>query len=152
MWEKTRSTGKTWFDKVGVPVNKATQKLGAETFWPTSLDKEADKAARILRSFCIDGFESKDKDKHDKKQGKSLDHIPAEVFRNITLLPTLLTYSPKVIRNCKGLAIFTVMRTGLHWSGAGGSGIIVARMPNGSWSPPAGKDPSFEWSSSWSFA
>ena len=30
------------------------------------------------------------------------------------------------------------MRAGLHWSGAGGSGIIVAKMPNGQWSPPSG--------------
>ena len=30
------------------------------------------------------------------------------------------------------------MRTGLHWSGAGGSGIIVARHPSGQWSPPSG--------------
>lgn len=30
------------------------------------------------------------------------------------------------------------MRAGLHWSGAGGSGIIVARLPNGAWSPPSG--------------
>ena len=30
------------------------------------------------------------------------------------------------------------MRTGLHWSGAGGSGIIVARLPNGQWSSPSG--------------
>lgn len=44
----------------------------------------------------------------------------------------------KVIRNCCGLAIFTVMRAGLHWSGAGGSGIVVARLPNGQWSPPSG--------------
>lgn len=44
----------------------------------------------------------------------------------------------QVIRNAKGLAIFTVMRAGLHWSGAGGSGVIVAKMPNGQWSPPSG--------------
>jgi lipid-binding SYLF domain-containing protein len=43
-----------------------------------------------------------------------------------------------VIRRCKGLAIFTVMRMGLHWSGAGGSGVVVERMPNGQWSPPSG--------------
>ena len=43
-----------------------------------------------------------------------------------------------MIHNCRGLAIFTVMRTGLHWSGAGGSGIIVSRLPNGTWSPPSG--------------
>ncbi len=53
-WEKTKATSSKWFNKVGVPVNKASLKLGAEAFWPTSLDKESDKAARILRSFCID--------------------------------------------------------------------------------------------------
>jgi lipid-binding SYLF domain-containing protein len=30
------------------------------------------------------------------------------------------------------------MRTGLWFSGAGGSGILVARLPDGSWSPPSG--------------
>lgn len=78
IWEKTKKSSKHWFDKVGVPVNKATQKLGAETFWPTSLDKEADKAARILRSFCIDGFVSKGSEK-DSDGKKRLDKIPAEV-------------------------------------------------------------------------
>lgn len=47
------------------------------------------------------------------------------------------TNTEQVIRNCKGLAIFTVMRTGLHLSGAGGSGVIVKKMPNGQWSPPS---------------
>ncbi|KAI9708252.1 MAG: hypothetical protein M1820_004206 [Bogoriella megaspora] len=123
VWEKTKASSKTWFEKVGTPVNKISNKLGAEAFWPTSLDKEADKAARILRSFCIDGFVAEQgggKHGNDKKH-KSLDHIP-----------------PEVIRNCKGLAIFTVMRAGLHWSGAGGSGVIVSKMPNGQWSPPSG--------------
>ena len=71
-WEGAKAKGKQWFEKVGVPINKASNKLGAEAFWPTSLDKESDKAARILRSFCIDGFKA---DKHQT----SLDHIPAEV-------------------------------------------------------------------------
>jgi lipid-binding SYLF domain-containing protein len=44
----------------------------------------------------------------------------------------------QVIRNAKGLAIFTTMRTGLWFSGAGGSGVLVARLPDGSWSPPSG--------------
>lgn len=43
-----------------------------------------------------------------------------------------------MIKNAKGLAIFTTMRTGLWMSGAGGSGILVGRMPDGSWSPPSG--------------
>ena len=75
-WAKTRKTGKSWFDKVGTPVNKLSNKFGAEAFWPTSLDKEADKAARILRSFCIDGFTA---EHGEDKKHKSLDKIPPEV-------------------------------------------------------------------------
>ena len=44
----------------------------------------------------------------------------------------------KVIQNAVGLCIFTTMRTGLWVSGAGGSGVLVARLPDGSWSPPSG--------------
>ena len=58
-WDRVRTGGKkgfdaTWkqLDKVGAPVNKLTNKLGSEAFWPTTLDKESDKAARILKSFC----------------------------------------------------------------------------------------------------
>lgn len=75
-WDKTKASSRSWFEKMGTPVNKLSNKLGAEAFWPTSLDKESDKAARILRSFCIDGFMSEQS--HDKKH-KSLDHIPPEV-------------------------------------------------------------------------
>lgn len=123
-WEKTKKASSTWFQKVGVPVNKLSNKLGAEAFWPTSLDQEADKCAKILRSFCIDGFQAEQgdgKDGRDKHKSKVLDHIP-----------------PEVIRNCRGLAIFTVFRMGLHWSGAGGSGIVISKLPNGQWSPPSG--------------
>lgn len=44
----------------------------------------------------------------------------------------------QVIKNAKGLAIFTTMRTGLWFSGAGGSGILVGRKEDGNWSPPSG--------------
>lgn len=40
------------FEKLGAPVNKLTNKIGSEAFWPTTLDHESDKAARILKSFC----------------------------------------------------------------------------------------------------
>lgn len=80
MWDKTKTSSQSWFQKVGVPVNKLSNKLGAEAFWPTSLDKESDKAARILRSFCIDGFMAEQGGKHGhEKKSKSLDHIPPEV-------------------------------------------------------------------------
>jgi hypothetical protein len=59
LWEKVKSGGKVGFDKaygvvdkLGAPVNKLSNKIGSEAFWPTTLDKESDKAARILKSFC----------------------------------------------------------------------------------------------------
>lgn len=41
-----------WSTKAGVPINKMTNKLGSEAFWPSTMDVECDKAARILKSFC----------------------------------------------------------------------------------------------------
>lgn len=59
MWQRTKHGSKAsfdklwgWADKLGAPVNRLSNKLGSEAFWPTTLDKESDKAARILRSFC----------------------------------------------------------------------------------------------------
>jgi hypothetical protein len=80
MWERTKATSKSWFDKVGADVNKLSNKLGAEAFWPTSLDKESDKAARILRSFCIDGCMSEQGNgkQGNNKKSKSLSRIPQE--------------------------------------------------------------------------
>jgi len=46
------------FEKLGVPVNKLTNKIGSEAFWPSSLDNESDKSARILKSFCSKSFPS----------------------------------------------------------------------------------------------
>ncbi|KAI4731778.1 DUF500-domain-containing protein [Aureobasidium sp. EXF-10728] len=123
-WSRVSGGGKVGFDKawnlvdkLGAPVNKLSNKLGSEAFWPTTLDKESDKAARILRSFCKDGF------------------YQEETTTAMTDGPTA---KQKVIKNAKGLAIFTTMRTGLWVSGAGGSGVLVARTPDGSWSPPSG--------------
>lgn len=50
----------------------------------------------------------------------------------------LVKIPQKAIATAAGLAIFTTFRTGLHFSGAGGSGVIVSRLPDGSWSPPSG--------------
>lgn len=136
-WSQTKHTSKAGFDKVfnvvdklGAPVNKLSNKLGSEAFWPTTLDKESDKAARILRSFCKDGFyveREKEADATTKHDG-----IPKGKQRVLQKIPT------SVIKKAKGLAIFTTMRTGLWISGAGGSGILVARQENGEWSPPSG--------------
>ena len=136
-WSQTKHTSKVGFDKVfnvvdklGAPVNKLSNKLGSEAFWPTTLDKESDKAARILRSFCKDGFyieQDKEEDATTKNDG-----MPRGKQRVLQKIPT------SVIKKAKGLAIFTTMRTGLWISGAGGSGVLVARQDNGDWSPPSG--------------
>ncbi|KAG8525682.1 uncharacterized protein KY384_000442 [Bacidia gigantensis] len=138
-WSQTKTVSKAGFDKVyhvvdklGPPVNRLSNKLGSEAFWPTTLDRESDKAARILRSFCKDGFYVEE----DKEAGyvgaKKDDGVPKGKQRVIKKIPT------EVIKRAKGLAIFTTMRTGLWVSGAGGSGILVARTADGSWSPPSG--------------
>lgn len=53
--------------------------------------------------------------------------------------PKVLVKIPqKVIKNCVGLAIYTTMRSGLWVSGAGGSGVLIAKAENGNWGPPSG--------------
>ncbi|KAL9109557.1 MAG: hypothetical protein Q9187_008153, partial [Circinaria calcarea] len=126
---------KAWavLDKLAVPVNNLSNKLGSEAFWPTTLDKESDKAARILRSFCKDGFYTDDKGMESPKTPNSpknanspgTPNSPRGKQRVIQKIPS------KVIQNAKGLAIFTTCRTGFWVSGASGSGIIVARKENG---------------------
>lgn len=44
---------------------------------------------------------------------------------------------PHVLKNAKGLAIITVLKAGFLFSGRAGSGVIVARLPDGTWSPPS---------------
>ena len=135
-WAQTKTTSKAGFDqvynvvdKLGAPVNKLSNKLGSEAFWPTTLDKESDKAARILRSFCKDGFYVE-----EEKDGLTpRDGIPAGKQRVVKKIPS------EVIKNAKGLAIFTTMRTGLWVSGAGGSGVLIGRQPDGEWSPPSAR-------------
>lgn len=43
----------------------------------------------------------------------------------------------EVIINAKGLAIFSGFRAAMYLAGAGGSGVVIARLPDGSWSPPS---------------
>ena len=50
----------------------------------------------------------------------------------------LLTIPSKVIARAQGLAIFTAVRVGFQATGSSGSGVLIARRPDGSWSPPSG--------------
>ena len=154
IWEKTKGYSSAAFqkskpafdkmynyvDKLADPVNKLSNKVGAEAFWPTTLDKESEKAARILRGFVKDGFydnvDTADAERVETRQsnvGVPQTGVPQGKQRVMVKIPT------KVIKQAKALAIFTTMRTGWVLGGSGGAGVMVARHPEtGEWSPPSG--------------
>lgn len=118
-----------WADKIPSPVNRlSTSKLGRDAFWPTTLDKECEKAARILKSFCNDGFSTPD----DRPGSPSTYSSTQSSHKFLKKIP------PRIIQNAVGLAVFTSMRSGIWTSGSGGSGILIARKTDGTWSPPSG--------------
>lgn len=74
--------------------------------------------------------------------------LPGECLKAAEILKAFLAdpASPKsalnaipkaVLLNAKGLAIFSVVKAGFIFSGKGGTGVIVARLPDGSWSAPS---------------
>ncbi|CAZ83292.1 unnamed protein product [Tuber melanosporum] len=83
--------------------------MGINNPLPASLRSECRKASRILASFV------------DPKQSFGPDKI----------IP------PSVLSNAKGLAIITVLKAGFLFSGRVGSGLVVARKGDGSWSAPS---------------
>ncbi|KAI8328511.1 hypothetical protein BC941DRAFT_444823 [Chlamydoabsidia padenii] len=74
---------------------------------PSSLSNECKKAAKILNSF-IDPGQGMDK------------MIPANI-----------------LENAQGLAIYSVLKAGFLFSGRMGGGLVVARLPDNSWSAPS---------------
>ncbi|CAI7644320.1 unnamed protein product [Penicillium glandicola] len=83
--------------------------LGINNPLPSSMSSECKKAAKILTSFV------------DPKQSFGPDKV----------IP------PEILANAKGLAVLTVLKAGFLGSGRFGSGIVVARLSDGSWSAPS---------------
>ncbi|KAF4339468.1 YSC84-like protein [Fusarium beomiforme] len=109
--------------KIAGPVNDFANKLGCEAFMPTTLDKECDKASRILRSFC---------------DGTPLITDPSPSSNeSLSKRKAIVQIPRQVIQSAAGLAIFTAFRSGAQFSWGSGSGVVVARRPDGSWSPPS---------------
>ncbi|KAF9242643.1 DUF500-domain-containing protein [Melanogaster broomeanus] len=75
-----------------------------------SLPGEAEKAAKILESFLAD----------PDRPESALNSIPKAV-----------------LQRARGLAVFQVIKAGFMFSGKAGSGIVIARLPDGSWSAPS---------------
>ncbi|ETS78105.1 SH3 domain-containing protein [Pestalotiopsis fici W106-1] len=82
--------------------------MGLNNPLPSSLASECKKCGKILTSFI------------DPRQALSPDKV----------IP------PEILRNAKGLAILTVIKAGFLGSARFGSGLVVARLDNGSWSAP----------------
>ncbi|KAF5683916.1 YSC84-like protein, partial [Fusarium denticulatum] len=107
----------------------ANGRVQREAFWPATLDLECEKAARILKSFCTDGYLVPLEEEEDAQSTTSEPRSPKRVTKKIP---------KRIIQNAAGIAIFTCMRSGLYMTGSGGSGILIARKSDGTWSPPSG--------------
>ncbi|RBA17212.1 hypothetical protein FPRO05_01936 [Fusarium proliferatum] len=107
----------------------ASGRVQREAFWPATLDLECEKAARILKSFCMDGYLVPLEEEEDAQSTTSEPRSPKRVTKKIP---------KRIIQNAAGIAIFTCMRSGLYMTGSGGSGILIARKSDGTWSPPSG--------------
>ncbi|KAK7677388.1 hypothetical protein QCA50_019602 [Cerrena zonata] len=83
--------------------------MGLNNPIPRSLKSESKKAAKVLSSFIK----------------------PNQVAGPDQIIP------PNILKNAKGLAVITVLKAGFLFSGRAGSGVIVARLPDGSWSAPS---------------
>ncbi|KAI9249138.1 hypothetical protein BDA99DRAFT_564497 [Phascolomyces articulosus] len=89
-------------------MKKRVNSLSINSPIPAKLGGECKKAAKILNSFIDLGTGLVDK-----------------------VIPE------SVLQNAQGLAIFTVLKAGFLFSGRAGSGLVVARLPDNSWSAPS---------------
>jgi len=124
-------------------------KVGKEQFWPGALDKECEKAGRILKSFCgmkpfmkWGGCDNGPLTFHDLDDGCLAPILPDDGSTTTadepkTPIKILQRIPKRIIQNAAGIAIFTCMRSGLWMTGSGGSGILIARKADGTWSPPS---------------
>ncbi|KAF5555360.1 YSC84-like protein [Fusarium mexicanum] len=103
--------------KIAGPVNDFANKLGCEAFMPTTLEKECEKAARILTAFC--------------------EGTPLPPNESLSRRKALVRIPRQFLKSAAGLAIFTAFRSGAQFTWGSGSGVVVARQPDGSWSPPS---------------
>ncbi|KAJ8593019.1 DUF500-domain-containing protein [Rhizopogon salebrosus TDB-379] len=84
---------------------------GSREFVQTfTLPGEAEKAAKILESFLA----------NPNRPESALNSIPTAV-----------------LQRARGLAVFQVLKAGFMFSGKAGSGLVIARLPDGSWSAPS---------------
>jgi len=107
---------------------KGAQKAGAQAsaFVQSSSTKVASGSREFVQGFSLPG--------EAEKAAKILDSFLADPERPQSALNAI----PKaVLQGARGLAIFQVIKAGFVFSGKAGSGLVIARLPDGSWSAPS---------------
>lgn len=64
-------------------------------------------------------------------------NVVLERFRKLRGSNSERSIPDKIMKDAQGLAIITVIKGGFIFSGRGGEGVVVARLPNGKWSGPS---------------
>lgn len=96
---------------------------------PQSLQIECQKAAKILTSFIRTGPPPST----TTPSSTSTTGTPSK-----KPLPTPDSMIPAdILQRAQGLAILSIVKAGFIWSGRIGSGIVLARLPDGGWSAPS---------------
>ncbi|CAG8602612.1 14515_t:CDS:2 [Ambispora leptoticha] len=94
-------------------ITKAAQQNNVNSPLPSDFSSEVEKATKILSVFTVQDLE---------KPGNTVSNI---IPRDI-------------IKKAKGLAVFTIFKAGMFWSGQVGSGVVIARLEDSDeWSPPS---------------
>ncbi|KAJ7274258.1 hypothetical protein C8J57DRAFT_1315087 [Mycena rebaudengoi] len=107
---------------------KGAQKAGiqATAFVQTSSTNIASGSRDFVHGFTLPG--------EAEKAAKILDSFLADPDRPESALNAI----PKaVLQSARGLAVFQVIKAGFVFSGKAGSGVVIARLPDGSWSAPS---------------
>ncbi|KIY46699.1 DUF500-domain-containing protein [Fistulina hepatica ATCC 64428] len=107
---------------------QGAQKAGlqATAFLQNSSNKISSESREFVQGFTLPG--------EAEKAAKILDSFLADPERPQSALNSI----PKaVLQNARGLAIFQVIKAGFVFSGKAGSGLVIARLPDGSWSAPS---------------
>ncbi|GAA5977331.1 hypothetical protein JCM5350_002431 [Sporobolomyces pararoseus] len=121
-WERTKQSTVGVWDNAYKLGSRREKQNSLEALYPTSLDVESIRAARILRTFTWDAADVSEESLADR--------------RKIQLV--LRKIPPEVVSAAKGLVIVNVFRTGSLFSAVNGSGVVLSRLPDGSWSSPSG--------------
>ncbi|PVU96746.1 hypothetical protein BB561_000984 [Smittium simulii] len=83
--------------------------MGLHSPLSKGLENDIEKASKILSSFLYD------------KEAQYTDKIiPGDI-----------------LERCKGIAVLTVIKGGILWSGRAGTGLVISRLPGGEWSAPS---------------